>query len=177
LFNLEDSVSIRVFFEGLLDKKTKFAMIARGQGIGKWDGVRTVKDYKPEELSRYPGNSSITKMDSTFLRLRKSEVVIRLNRSIQMEVNSYTDPVKSNISISNQDVQAMMTKYGLSKNDILSAYRTAEIMKALKQELNVLAGEYLSREEAKIVIDRFNKAWGKTRISVGRTSFKLTDLI
>jgi len=173
LFNLEDSVSVQVFFEGLLDKKTKFHMIARGQGIGKWNGSRTVKNYKPTELSKYP----ISKMDSTFLRLRKSEVIIQINRTISMEINSFTDPVKSNISVPDEAIQSAMNKYGLSKNDVLSALRTAEIMKSLKAELNVLAGQYLTREEAKIVIDRFNKVWGKTRVSVGRTSFKLSSLI
>lgn len=173
LFNLEDSVSVQVFFEGLLDKKTKFNMVARGQGIGQWNGSRTVKNYKPTELGKYPSS----KMDSNFLRLRKSEVIIQINRAITMEVNSFTDPVKSNITVPNEDIQAAMNKYGLSKNDVLSALRTAEIMKALKSELNILAGQYLSREEAKIVIDRFNKVWGKTRISVGRTSFKLSQLI
>ena len=177
LFSDQDSVSVQVFFEGLLNKKTKFNIVARGQGIGKWNGSRTVKDYKPKELDRYPGNSNVTKMDSTFLRLRKSEVIIHLNRTIDMEVNSYTDPVKSNIKVPNQQVESMMAKYKLSKNDVLSALRTAEIMKALKKELNVLAGDFLTREEAKIVIDRFNKKMDKTKISVGHTSFKLEDLI
>lgn len=173
LFSDEDSVSVQVFFEGLLDKKTKFSIVARGQGIGQWNSSRTVKNYKPTELGTYPSS----KMDSTFLRLRKSEVIIQLNRSITMEVNSFTDPVKSNITVPNEDIQAAMNKYGLSKNDVLSALRTAEIMNALKAELNILAGQYLSREEAKIVIDRFNKELEKTRVSVGRTSFKLSSLI
>jgi hypothetical protein len=94
-----------------------------------------------------------------------------------MEINSYTDPVKSNITPPNSEIEVAMKKYGLSKNEVLSALRTAEIMRVLKAELNVLAGQYLSREQAKIVIDRFNKAWEKIRISVGRTSFKLSGLI
>lgn len=177
LFAHEDSVSVRVFFEGLLDKKLEFSIVARGQGIGKWDGHRTIKDYSPTELANYPGTASVSKMDSTFLRLRKSEVTIHVNRDIRMEINSFTDPVKSNISVSNEEVEAAMKKYNLSKNEVLSALRTAEIMRRLKSELNILAGEYLTREEAKIVIDRFNNQWEKTKISVGRTSFKLSSLI
>jgi hypothetical protein len=45
----------------------------------------------------------------------------------------------------------------------------------LKKEVNLLAGKYMSREEARIVIDRFNKELEKTRISVGPTSFRLSD--
>lgn len=173
LFNKNDSVALRVFFEGLLNKQVDFSIVARGQGIGMWDGNRTVKDDYPKELSSYPGNSAISKMDSTFVRLRKSEVLIRMNRTIELEINSFTDPVASSLVEKNEALLAGMSKYGLSKNDLLSAHRTYSILMALKSEINELAGEYLSREEAKIVIDRFNREWEKTKISVGRTSFKL----
>lgn len=171
LFTIEDSVALLVFFEGLLDKKIDFNIIARGQGIGQWNGVQTIKNYKPIELSSYP----TSKMDSQYVRLRMSEVLIHMGRSINMSVNSYTDPVKSNIAV-DENIQSIMAKYKLSKNDILSAHRTAAIMNALKKEINVAAGKYLNREDASKVIDRFNKEWSKTKISVGSTSFKLTDL-
>jgi hypothetical protein len=91
-------------------------------------------------------------------------------------VNSYTDPKNSNIEVVSPEFQKAMTAYNLSKNDILSAYRTARILQKLKEELNVLAGTYLDREKARIVIDRFNKEWSRLRISVGPTSFRLSDL-
>ncbi|PWL29489.1 MAG: hypothetical protein DCO96_06945 [Fluviicola sp. XM-24bin1] len=175
LFTQEDSVALHVFFESLLEKKMEFTIISRGQGVGKWNGAKTVKNYQPETLDRYPGTPSVSKMDSTFLRLRKSEVLVRIDRDIVLEVNSFTDPVKSNISVSNETILAAMNKYKLSKNDILSAYRTATIMNALQKEINTLAGMYLSREDATKVIDRFNKTWRKVRISVGPTSFKLSE--
>lgn len=176
LLNKEDSVAMMVFFEGLSDKKIDFNIIARGQGIGSWDGSRTVKDYNAKTLDRYPGTPGFKKTDSTYVRLRRSELFIHIDRGIVMEVNSYTDPVKSNLDISDSDIQSIMTKYKLTKNDVLSAYRTAAILRQFKKEVNVLAGNYLSREDARIVIDRFNKKMDKTRISVGKTSFKLADL-
>lgn len=176
LFTDKDSVALLIFFEGLLDKKVDFEIIGRGQGIGNWNGTQTVKASKTEELDRYPGEAAKTKMDSTFLRLRKSELLINMGRNIEVNVNSYTDPVRSSITVSNSDVSAAMARFGLSKNDILSAYRTKTILMAFKNEINLLAGRYLSREQASLVIDRFNKQLEKTRISVGRTSFKLGDL-
>ncbi|MCO4813425.1 MAG: hypothetical protein KC454_01860 [Flavobacteriales bacterium] len=173
LFTEKDSVAIQVFFEGILNKKVDFSIIARGQGIGKWNGVRTIKDSKPIELKAYPQGQ---KFDPTFVRLRKSEVFIHINRSIVLEVNSFTDPVKSSLVIDNSVISSGQNKYNLSKNDILSAYRTAAIMKQLKSEINVLAGKYLTRDKAKIVIDRFNKEIAKTKVSVGATSFKQGDL-
>jgi hypothetical protein len=176
LFSDKDSVALQVFFEGLLNRKIDFELIARGQGIGRWNGSRTVKDVGPLELNKYPGNAAITKFDTTFKRLRKSEVLIHIDRSIVLEINSFTDNISSNIYIKNTAIQSEMQKYKLSKNEILSALRTAAIMRVLKEEINVLSGKYLSRENASIVIDRFNKKWSKTRISVGPTSFKLSNL-
>jgi hypothetical protein len=80
------------------------------------------------------------------------------------------------MDITDEEIKALMDRYKLSKNDILSAYRSASIMHKLKQELNVLAGLYLDREKASAVIDRFNKEWAKTKISIGPTSIKLNDL-
>lgn len=176
LFADKDSVALLIFFEGLLDKKVEFEIIGRGQGIGNWNGTQTVKAFKPEELDRYPGEAAVTKMDSSFLRLRRSELFIKMGRNIVANVNSYTDPVRSSIDVSNSTISSAMAKFGLSKNDILSAYRTHSILKKFKTEINVLAGKYLGREQASIVIDRFNKELAKTRISVGRTSFKLSEL-
>ena len=99
-----------------------------------------------------------------------------MGRTVLLEINSYTDPVKSNLQPSESVITSAMQKYHLSKNDVLSAYRTASILNALKAEINVLAGKFLSREEVTIVIDRLNKEVAKTKISVGATSFKLSIL-
>ncbi|MEY4602790.1 MAG: hypothetical protein RIT43_82 [Bacteroidota bacterium] len=173
LFSREDSVALVQFFEALQNKKTEFEIVARGQGVARWNGVRPIKDQRPNELSAYP----ISALDSSFSRLRYSELNIDLRRGILAEVNSFTDPVRSNIAISDPELLDAMSKYKLSKNDLLSALRTATILKKFKEEINVLAGTYLPRESAKIVIDRFNKQWSKTRVSVGATSFKLSELL
>ena len=180
LIRNNDSVAIRQFFEAMLDKKTPFSIIARGQGVGKWDGTRTIKELHPVELASYPGSSADEKQrsrqDANFQRLRISEIFIQLNRSILVEINSYTDPISSSITVTNEDQLALMKQYKLSKNDLLSAYRSAEILRKLKTEVNYLAGTFLGREEAGIVIDRFNKEFAKARISIGATSIKLSEL-
>ena len=172
LFDKKDSVALRQFFEGLVNKKIDFSIEAHGNGIGYWNGSRTVKNFKPKEELSYKGS----RMDSTYLRLRKSELFVILDRFIKVEVNSYTDPVASNLVIDKKNVLDIMNKYKLSKNDILSVYRTATILKKMKQEINLLAGTYLDRTNAKIVIDRFNKEMSKVKISVGITSIRLSDL-
>ena len=54
--------------------------------------------------------------------------------------------------------------------------RTATILKKMKLEINLLAGTYLDRTNAKIVIDRFNKEMSKVKIAVGITSIRLSEL-
>ena len=115
-------------------------------------------------------------MDSTYLRLRKSELFVCLERMVLIEVNSYTDPVGSALKVEDPKLLALMAKYKLSKNDILSVYRTATILKKMKQEVNVYAMKYLDKDKAKIVLDRFNKEMAKVKILVGKTSVKLGDL-
>ena len=131
-----------------------------------------MKDFKPKEEMSYNGS----RMDSTYLRLRKSEMFVILDRFIKVEVNSYTDPVVSNLAIDNKTVLDAMKKYKLSKNDVLSVLRTATILKKMKLEINLLAGTYLDRTNAKIVIDRFNKEMSKVKIAVGITSIRLSEL-
>jgi len=172
LFSEEDSVSIRQFFEALLDKKIDFDLVAKGNGIGEWNGSHVVKNIAPKEEKAY----QTSKMDSTYLRLRKSEIFIDINRKIKVEVNSYTDPVQSNLKHENSNLIELKSHEKLTNNDVLSLLRTSTILLKMKQELNVLAGSYMTREEAKIIIDRLNKEIDKVRIQVGTASVKLSDL-
>lgn len=181
LFHASDSVSIRQFFEALLDKKLPFEVISRGQGVGKWNGTLVVRATDRTEWNAYQGGTDEermkAKMDSSNLRLRSTQVNIFLNRGILLEVNTFTDPVKTNLKSDDESIQTELTKYHLSGNDYLSALRTATVIQKLKAELNVLAGTYLSREDAKIVIDRLNKELDGVRVSCGPTSFKWQQLL
>ncbi|MBC9810979.1 hypothetical protein H9Y05_00680 [Crocinitomicaceae bacterium CZZ-1] len=172
LLDEKDSISLRQFFEAMLDKEKEFSIIARGQGIGKWNGVQVTKDIAVAEQITY---GSAGKEDEAFKRLRFSEVMINIERGIMMEVNSYTDPVKSNFSSPNPAISALKNQYKLSNNDLLSAYRSAAILKKFKEEMSVLAGTYMTREEAKIIIDRFNRQFEKTKITVGHGSIKIAE--
>nr|WP_294858703.1 hypothetical protein [uncultured Fluviicola sp.] len=181
LFHASDSVSIRQFFEALLDKKLPFEVISRGQGVGKWNGTLVVRATDRTEWNAYQGGTDQermkAKMDSSNLRLRSTQVNIFLNRGILLEINTFTDPVKTNLKSNDESIQTELNKYHLSGNDYLSALRTATVIQKLKAELNVLAGTYLSREDAKIVIDRLNKQLDGVKISCGPTSFKWQDLL
>lgn len=181
LFTSDDSVAVRQFFEGVLDRKTPFTAIARGQGVGMWNGLRTVKATDRSEWNAYPGAMAEaqeqSRMRPELARLRSSEANITINRGILLEINTYTDPVKTNLKAKNADIQSAIDRYRLTGNDYLSALRTAAIIKQMKSELNVLAGTYLGREEARIVIDRINKTFDNLRVSCGPTSWKWQELL
>ena len=181
LISKDDSVAVKQFFESLQNKKLPIIIKARGQGVGTWNGFKTVKAPNVGELNSYPGSTpearKASRMDSTYVRLRKSELIIKTKQNITFEVNSYTDPVSSNLDIDNPAILQAMEKYNLSKNEILSAYRSAFILKKMKMELNILAGEFLDKPTAKIVLDRLNAEVDKAKIQVGKTSFKISQLL
>lgn len=181
LFSQNDSVAVRQLFEGLLDKKTPITAVSRGQGVGSWNGLQTVRAADRGEMSSYPGatveEQQINRMNPEWARLRCSQVNVTLNRGIFIEINTFTDPVKTNLKATNSSVADGISRYKLTGNDYLSALRTATIIQKMKSELNILAGTYLTREEAKIAIDRLNKALDGLRVSVGATSWKWQELL
>lgn len=168
LLKEEDSLSIRIFLEQLADKKKPFYIITRGNGIGQWNGTRT--DYKSEqtELDSY----TLSKNDSTYKRLRTSEAFAYANHSLQLEINSFTDPVRSTFDIQNPKIMEYKSKSNLTYNQLLSAYRSAAILFQLQTELTLLAGTYFNREKANIIIDRLNTTINNAKILVGKTSIK-----
>lgn len=181
IISKEDSVAVKQLFESLLNKKLPIIVKARGQGVGTWNGFKTIKAPNVGELNAYPGSTpearKLSRMDSAYVRLRKTELIIKTKENITFEVNSFTDPISSNLEIKNSSVLQAMGKYNLSKNEILSAYRSAFILTKMKLELNILAGEYLDKPTAKIVLDRLNTEVEKAKIQVGRTSFKLSQIL
>lgn len=180
LFESKDSLAVTEFFEALLDSDLDFKIIPRASGIGKWNGFKTIKDSDPETMTSYPGNTKAeqqkNKNDTVFKRLRVSQVEINLSRKIELLVNSFTDPVKSNFKLPDPEIENQLKDYNLSSNEMLSIYRTYQVLKTLKGELNILAGDYLAREDAKIVIDRLNKAVDKSYIYIGKHSLKFKEL-
>lgn len=170
LTQTKDSLSLRVFLEQLLDKKEDFTLTLRGNGVGSWNGTRTVFRRSQEEIATYPSEES--KNDSIFRQLRASYIDVNINRNIVLEINSYTDNVRTNFEIPNKTIQKLIDKNQATYNQVLSGYRTASILFQLQEELNLFAGISFNREEAKIIIDRLNTAINKSKILVNKTSLK-----
>jgi hypothetical protein len=181
LIDRKDSVAVKQLFESILNTKLPLIIKANGNGIGVWNGYKTIKNKQGEETGSYPGITPeerlASRMDSSYARLRKTELIIKTKQYISFEVNSYTDPVASNLAISSQYIYQIMTKNKLSKNQVLSAYRSAFILKKIKHELSILAGEYLDRSAATAVVNRLNNEIDKTKIMIDGIPIKIGILV
>lgn len=179
LLHSSDSLAMLQIFEGLKNKKIPFKILVNGQGEGSWNGIQTIKNKAPLKLTSYPGltteEKNKAKMDTSFVRLRTTEMFINLDRELNIEINSFTDPVASNLNITNPVLIELMNENNWTKNDLLSAFRSLTILLKLKEEINNYAGLYLKREDAKLVIDRFNREFLKTKVWIGSIAIKQSD--
>ena len=172
LFLPTDSLSLKTISEIILAHRTPLTIRANGFGIGHWDGNTVLKDPNPQELESYP----ILKNDSTFARLRKTALYVQTNNKLEIEIESFTDPVKSGIQIYNKNLLETATKYNLSKNDLLSGLRTKAVLIKFQDEFIKWVGKNYDAEKARVIIDRFNQEFMKTKVYIGTVSFKLKEL-
>jgi hypothetical protein len=107
--------------------------------------------------------------------LRKTELLLKADRNIAIKIESFTDPVVSNLVLKNSKFQDLVEKKKLSKNDILSAYRSIAILNQLKLEFHILCSQYLPQDRAKSVIDIFNSCLEKSMIQVGNELLRMKD--
>ncbi|GAA0875547.1 hypothetical protein GCM10009118_19560 [Wandonia haliotis] len=178
LFTPDDSVAV-VDLLNAIYTKPKIDIIARGQGVGEWKNGQVQKQHPVLEEAFYPGETEEDKLrskeDSAYKSLRRTEVFIDTKSGITMEINSYTDPVRTDFTPSHPELNTLKTTGKITGNESLSAYRSAVLLKTLQEELNLLAGTYLSREKAKVVIDHLNKAFVKAKISISMYSVPFSE--
>jgi hypothetical protein len=179
LFTDADSLAIVDLLDVLM-KKPAVEIIARGQGVGEWQEGKLVKQHPVFEEAFYPGVTDEDKQkmreDSTYKSRRRSELFVDTRNGIQIEVNAYTDPVRTDFMPAHPVLAKLREEKKITGNEALSVYRAATLLKKFQEELNVLAGRYLPREKASIVIDHLNKQFQKARVSVGSQSVGLGEL-
>jgi hypothetical protein len=155
-----------------LANRTILTIKAGGYGIGKWQKNNVVKDLKPTELDGYP----TSKNDSVYSRLRKTALYVQTFNKLEIEVESFTDPVKSSFQITNKNLLEIAKKHQLSKNDLLSGFRTKSVLLRFQDEYIKWVGKNYDAEKAILIIDRFNQEFQKTKITIGTVSIKIKEL-
>jgi hypothetical protein len=170
---------LKRFFKQFEKLNPQISFEIKGNGIGKWDGKKILKDLEAIEQASYPGNSPEERINSRlskeYKRLRKTELLLKADRNIAIKIESFTDPVVSNLVLKNSKFQDLVEKKKLSKNDILSAYRSIAILNQLKLEFHILCSQYLPQDRAKSVIDIFNSCLEKSMIQVGNELLRMKD--
>ncbi len=172
LLTKNDSLALRTISEIILKNETPIVIQANGFGVGQWNGNSVVKDPSPTEINTYP----TSRTDSTYARLRKTAMYIQTNHKLIIEIESFTDPVRSGITINNKTLSEVAVKNNLSKNDLLSGLRTKTVMTTFQDEYIKWVANHYDANHARIIIDRFNNEFQKTRIRVGGINFKPKEL-
>jgi hypothetical protein len=172
LLTKNDSLALRTISEIILKNETPIVIKANGFGVGQWNGNSVVKDPSPTEINTYP----TSRTDSTYARLRKTAMYIQTNHKLIIEIESFTDPVRSGITINNKTLSDVAVKNNLSKNDLLSGLRTKTVMTTFQDEYIKWVANHYDANHARIIIDRFNNEFQKTRIRVGGINFKPKEL-
>jgi hypothetical protein len=172
LLTKNDSLALRTISEIILKNETPIVIKANGFGVGQWNGNSVVKDPSPTEINTYP----TSRTDSTYARLRKTAMYIQTNHKLIIEIESFTDPVRSGITINNKTLSEVAVKNNLSKNDLLSGLRTKTVMTTFQDEYIKWVANHYDANHARIIIDRFNNEFQKTRIRVGGINFKPKEL-
>lgn len=180
IFTDKDSTTLKKFFKQIENQPINFVFEINGNGIGKIENGSLVKDLEPIELGNYPGKNAeeikASRADTTFSNLRKTILYIKADRFIYFKIDSYTDPVASNLVVKNNSrIQELISSGKISKNDALSAYRSVAVLNQLKLELNINASKYLNPEKAKHLIDQLNTSIEKSRVKIGSEYLRFKD--
>lgn len=171
IFTKVDSSLLKLLFEEFKKNNLPFILQLQANGIGIWNGETVIRDEKQNEMISYPGASNEEKLLSrqsiTFKQLRYSNLSIKLSRSLNIRINSFTDPVASNLSLKDLKLEEFAKEYQLTKNEVLSALRCISLLQKLKEDLSYQATNYLTQSDSKKFIDKLDGAIQKSKIQIG----------
>ena len=180
IFTKVDSSLLKLLFEEFKKNNLPFVLQLQANGIGIWNGETVIRDEKQNEMISYPGASNEEKLLSrqsiTFKQLRYSNLSIKLSRSLNIRINSFTDPVASNLSLKDLKLEEFTKEYQLTKNEVLSALRCISLLQKLKEDLSYQATNYLTQSDSKKFIDKLDGAIQKSKIQIGNVYIRIKDI-
>jgi len=180
IFSLQDSAFFETLFKEFKKNTLPIEFLLEGEGIGKWTDSMLSRDPLQIEMTEYPGNTAAEKREAreskAFKSLRQSRLHIKIKHSIQIHISSTTDPVVSNVNAAFFPVEALIKNHQISRNEMLSILRTRALLLQLKKELVANCAKYLSSTDAKRFIEELEKAFAKSKYTVGNKQIKLPKL-
>jgi len=175
LLKNEDSIAIRQFFANMLDKEQSLEIEANGCGVGVWNGTQVVKDSPQIPPQYYFEQFEFVHTDIKDKNLWWTEILFFFNSYNRIIVNTFMnkwDEVPN--VILNKKLTKIKNKNKLSKEEMLTAQRTANVIKTLRSELISLSGRYLSMQEATTIVKRIDNLYKDINIKVGKTMVSLS---
>ena len=180
IFTKVDSSLLKLLFEEFKKNNLPFVLQLQANGVGIWNGENVIRDENQNELTSYPGATNEEKLLSrqsiTFKQLRYSNLSIKLSRSLNIRINSFTDPVASSLSLKDLKLEELAKEYKLTKNEVLSALRCISLLQKLKEELSYQATNYLTQSDSKKFIDKIEGAIQKSKIQIGNVYIRIKDI-
>lgn len=160
----------KLLYQTLTNKKDLYFNV-RGNGVGKMEnGVLVSSSAK--ELDAYPGETkeeqAISKQQNEFKELRSTSLKFSENEEqIILNIESFTDPVKSNFSKKTITVQPIKEKYKLTENQTLSIFRSYTVLEKFYGELLRAANFHFKGKEKEKLLSNIKKTFEKTNLLAG----------
>ena len=156
----------RIALKMSLPATTTYASI-RGNGIG----IKTKNGIEPskmDDIDSYPGNNQADKKkmkeSKMFSDLRVSNIHIYfLDSNLYIDINSYTDPVKSNIH-KKEELNYLFRSNNVTGNEVLSALRSYYLFQEILNRIKMQCVQSLPKKSQEICLERIKKL--KTQINV-----------
>jgi hypothetical protein len=111
-----------------------------------------------------------------FKSLRHAGLQIKINRSLNIHIESSTDPVISNLTSTALPIETLLTNNGISKNELLSVLRTRSILIQTKNELIASCPKYLNTQKAKKFIDQLEESVAQSKYFIGNKAIKIPKI-
>lgn len=141
-----------------------------GNGIGKKTQTGLVASDEPQ-LDTYPAGTRADrerlKKSRMFMDLRSSHLHVYFqDTSVYIDIDSYTDPVKSSMHARKPIIKAHFKGKDVTGNEVLSALRSYFVFEALLDELKIQAKKALKGEELSKCNERIAKLRSNIKVSI-----------
>ena len=132
---IENKGELSKIAQYLSGSKAGLNLRLKGSGIGIKENGIIIQSEDVSQLDKYPKNN---RDKEGFKENRVSFVNVFADGNVHVQINSFTDKVKSSLRNTNPEVDTLMMKIGINRtNSLLSSLRTFNILEHLLSELGM----------------------------------------
>jgi len=164
----------------LLNKESTLNYNLKGNGIGVLMEGKVVASNTKEE-DAYPGENDeekkIARESEMYKPLRTSYLKFtRNNFALSLDIESYTDPVKSNFTYKTSGIRELKKQYdSITDNQLLSGFRTFYLTEQFTKELAKSAHKDFKDKELSKLDNYIKNALTKSVVTMGPYTLRYAD--